>query len=64
MRRKTDSYDDSVHFQVGRLAVQNGEWYYMTRERGERGPFTTRQDAESDLASYIYHRHNIEKFTH
>lgn len=64
MARKTDSYNESVHFQVGRFALQNGEWFYTTRESVERGPFGSRQDAESDLASYIYHRHNIEKFSH
>jgi hypothetical protein len=64
MPRKTDSYDQSVYFQMGRFAQQNGQWFYLTREQVERGPFENREDAESDLASYIYHRHNIEKFSH
>ena len=64
MTRKTDNYNELVHFQVGRFAQQNGEWFYLTRESIERGPFDSKYSAESDLTSYIYHRHNIEKFSH
>jgi len=64
MARKTDRYDELVHFQMDRFAHQNGEWFYATRERTDRGPFESKNDAASDLASYIYHRHNIEKFSH
>ena len=53
MSRKTDSDDESVHFQMDRLVQQNGEWYYMTREGEERGPFESREEAEADLIFYI-----------
>lgn len=64
MIRKTDLDNNSVHYQMNRFAHQNGEWFYATREDVERGPFSDKVDAESDLSSYIYHRHNIEKYSH
>jgi len=62
--RRTDAHDEPVHFQMDRFAQQNNEWFYLTRESIERGPFDSKYSAESDLTSYIYHRHNIEKFSH
>lgn len=62
--RKNDRNDNVVYFQTDRFAVQNGKWFYDTREAVERGPFTYKSDAVSDLSSYIYHRHNIEKYSH
>ena len=53
MSRKTDSDGGAVHFQMDRLVQQNGEWYYMTREGEERGPFESREEAEGDLIFYI-----------
>jgi len=53
MPRKTDSDDKSVHFQMDRFVQQNGEWFYMTREGEERGPFESKEDAEGDLIFYI-----------
>ena len=64
MARKTDLNDETVHFQMGRFAQQNGQWFYATREEQQRGPFETRKYAESDLALYIYHHHNIDKYSH
>lgn len=64
MTRETDADDKKTHFQVNRFALQNGEWFYATRENVERGPFGDKNEAESDLSSYIYHRHNVEKYSH
>ncbi len=64
MSRKTDTDNTSVFFQMNRFAIQNGEWFYATREDVERGPFGDKGDAESDLSSYIYHCHNVEKYSH
>jgi len=64
MLRKTDGYGESTRFQMDRFAQQNGEWFYMTRECVERGPFDSKEDADGDLIAYLYHRHNIEKFGH
>ena len=53
MARKTDSKDEPVHFQNSRFVQQNGEWYYMTRDGEERGPFVDKADAEGDLILYM-----------
>lgn len=53
MSRKTDYDDDKVHFQVDRFVQQNGEWFYVTRDGEERGPFKNKSDAEADLVFYI-----------
>lgn len=62
MHRKTDSFSEPFHFQMGRFAVQNGEWFYMTREFSERGPFDSKQDAMADLGAYLKYRHTVEKY--
>lgn len=59
MARKTDRFDDSLHFQMDRFALQNGEWFYATRERVERGPFANKKDAQNDLATYVSNRPGI-----
>ena len=64
VKRTTDFPDSSIHFQMNRFALQNGRWFYSTREHIERGPFNNKDVAESDLAAYIYHRHNIERYSH
>jgi len=63
MSRKTDSDDEAVHFQMDRLVQQNGEWYYITREGEERGPFESREDAEGDLIFYIRDCHQREIYS-
>ena len=64
MVRKTDGFGEPTRFQMDRFALQNGEWFYMTREGAERGPFSSKEDADDDLTAYLYHRHNIEEFGH
>ena len=63
MSRKTDSDDGPVHFQVDRFVHQNGEWFYITRDGEERGPFESREDAEGDLIFYIIDCRNKEIYT-
>jgi uncharacterized protein YchJ len=62
MTRKSDGKEDTVHFQVDRFVQQNGEWFYITREGEQRGPFENKDDAEADLAAYIRHKHNMEEY--
>ena len=62
MSRKTDSKDEKLHFQMERFVQQNGEWYYMTREGEEKGPFESKEDAEGDLIAYVRDRHKLEDF--
>ena len=62
MVRITDSKSEKLHFQMDRLVQQNGEWFYMTRESAEIGPFESKDDAEGDLAVYIRQQLNIPGF--
>ena len=62
MPRATDSVNEKHHFQMGRFVQQNGEWFYVTREGDERGPFDTRDDAEGDIAVYIRYMAELQKF--
>ncbi len=62
MARKSDGEEDRLHFQMDRLVQQNGEWFYMTREGVERGPFDSKEDAEGDMMLYIRHQLNLENF--
>ena len=60
MGRKTDGQDPKVHFQSSRFLQQNGEWFYMTRDGQERGPFEDKEDAAGDLILYIRECYNKE----
>ncbi len=62
MSRTTDGKDEKLHFQMDRLVQQNGEWFYMTREGEEKGPFESREDAEGDLVVYIRHQLKMQEF--
>lgn len=62
MARKTDGDNGKMHFQMNRFVQQNGEWFYMTREGEQRGPFDSREDAEGDLIAYIRHKKNMEDY--
>jgi len=58
MGRKTDSKDEKVHFNTDRFFQQNGEWFYLTRDGVERGPFVDKEDAAGDLILYLRALHN------
>ena len=60
MTRANDTNTQAIHFQTGRFVQQNGEWFYTTREKVERGPFVSKEKARDDLDAYIYHQHNLE----
>ena len=62
MDRKYDGDEERFHFKTDRFVHQNGEWFYCTREGTERGPFSSRDDAEGDIAMYIRKRLNLEEF--
>jgi hypothetical protein len=62
MQRKRDSEENKVHFQMDRFYQLNGEWFYMTREGEEMGPFISKQDAKGDLCGYILLKHRMEAF--
>ena len=62
MSRKNDNETGKFIFQTDRFVQQNGEWFYMTREGEQRGPFKTKKDAEADLVFYILECHKKENF--
>ncbi|PCJ88994.1 MAG: hypothetical protein COA54_01885 [Thiotrichaceae bacterium] len=64
MVRKNDNKISQVYFQVDRFVQQNGEWFYVTREGVERGPFVTKESAKEDLTAYVYHLNNVEQYGH
>jgi hypothetical protein len=47
---------------MDRFVSQNGEWFYTTREGEERGPFSSRDEAQGDLIIYLRHLHNLAGF--
>ncbi len=62
MSRITDGKNGKLHFQTNRLVQQNGQWFYVTREGEERGPFESKADAEGDIAIYIRNQLNKQAF--
>ena len=62
MTRITDGKNGKLHFQMDRYVQQNGQWFYMTREGEEKGPFESKEDAEGDMAVYIRYQLNLRKF--
>jgi len=57
--RRTDSPNESTYYQTGRIAQQNSEWFYMTREGRQRGPFKRREDAEGDLMAFLLYLNDV-----
>ena len=62
MIRRKDNDNRVIHFQMDRFVQQNGEWFYMTREGVQRGPFISKANAEDDMHSYVHHVRNMEKY--
>lgn len=62
MTRITDDEHEKMHFQIDRFVQQNGEWFYLTREGVEKGPFESRHDAEGDALLYIRHLLNMQVY--
>ena len=62
MARVSDGKSEKLYFQMDRFVQQNGEWFYMTREGGEKGPFVSRDDAEGDIAVYIRQQLKLHAF--
>ncbi len=60
MLRRTDSQDEMIHFQSGRFVQQNSEWFYMTREGSQMGPFKRKEDADVDLAAFMIYLQKLE----
>jgi hypothetical protein len=62
LARKSDGEAPKTFFQMDRFVQMNGQWFYMTREGEERGPFDSRSEAEGDLIDYIRHLNHMESY--
>ncbi len=52
MKREKDSETD-VYFRTGRINCIDSQWYFLTREGENIGPFATREEAEKQLIHYL-----------
>lgn len=43
----------AAHFRAHRIHTINGEWYFLTREGQNIGPFPTKKEAESGLTEFL-----------
>jgi hypothetical protein len=50
--RQSDS-EDKLHFRTDRITIENGFYYFTTREGTQEGPFKTHEQAEVAIAVYI-----------
>ncbi len=44
---------EKVHFRADRFHQSNGQWYYLTRDGVQHGPYATREDAAMELKFYL-----------
>ncbi len=49
------------HFRSERIMVMNGNYYFLTRENTQEGPFETRMQAERELSLYVKHMQEANK---
>jgi len=54
--------EDAQHSQTERFYEVSGEWFFKTRDSGDKGPFVTKQEAESKLAAYVRHKLETGQF--
>lgn len=52
MQRSNDNRTKR-YFQSDRLFTINSQWFFMTRETQEEGPFRSRLEAENALQRYV-----------
>ncbi|MCL6415387.1 DUF6316 family protein [Aestuariirhabdus sp. Z084] len=45
-------------FRSDRFLCMNGDWFFMTREGSQEGPYDSQLQAERDLCIYIRHRND------
>jgi hypothetical protein len=51
--RKDDISKSNLLFRTDRFFQESGQWYFMTRELTQEGPFEFRENAEAYLKRYI-----------
>ncbi len=47
--------DNKNWFRSDRMLHVNENWYFVTRENTQEGPFSSRNEAENELTLYIRH---------
>lgn len=52
MKRESDS-TTRAYFRTERFNQRGGQWYFLTREGTEEGPYDERLEAEARLQRYI-----------
>lgn len=43
----------TIPFRTQRYFCANGDWYFLTRGGGQRGPFSSKEEMEAELLLYI-----------
>ncbi|MFL0796497.1 MAG: DUF6316 family protein [Cellvibrionaceae bacterium] len=45
--------EERTHFRSDRFFIENGQWFFFTREATISGPFMNKKEAEAELTLYI-----------
>ncbi|AZZ91772.1 MULTISPECIES: DUF6316 family protein [unclassified Hahella] len=53
MTRTDDALQRPSYDRSDRFYIENGEWFYLTREQIPIGPYASQQEAEDGLNAYI-----------
>ncbi|WP_426414676.1 DUF6316 family protein [Aestuariirhabdus sp. LZHN29] len=49
---------DRTWFRSERFLCMNGNWFFITREGSQEGPYNSQVEAERDLCIYIRHQND------
>jgi hypothetical protein len=53
MNRKSDQDSTRTYFRSDRFFSVGDQWYFTTREFGDKGPYESREKAEEALAAFL-----------
>jgi hypothetical protein len=51
--QRKDDLESYTKFRISRFSKESAEWYFLTREGTQEGPFERKIDAENRLEDYI-----------
>lgn len=52
-KQRKDDLKEASPFRTHRIHAINSEWYFLTREGQNIGPFSTKEAAEASLAEFL-----------
>lgn len=52
-KHRKNELNVSAHFRAHRVHTINSEWYFVTREGQNIGPFPTKKEAEESLVEFL-----------